>query len=47
MSTEQIIGLVGGIIGALIGLFGAVIGVIGAAVGIYFGIKGSRQAQTR
>ena len=44
MTTEQVIGLVGGILGGLIGLLGAAIGIAGAVVGIYFGCKNHDKA---
>jgi hypothetical protein len=48
MSSEQILGLVGGLFGALIGLFGCALGLAGAAVGVYCALKGlknQKQAQ--
>ena len=40
LSSEQILGLVGGLLGALIGLFGCALGFAGAAVGVYYALKG-------
>jgi hypothetical protein len=45
MSSEQILGLVGGLFGALIGLFGCALGIAGAVVGIYFGFKNQKKTQ--
>ena len=48
ISSEQILGLVGGLLGALIGLFGCALGFAGGAVGVYCALKGlknQKQAQ--